>query len=137
RSRSNPPEPEIWSGRALNDLLTGIKNNQTSYSVQGPMIPLNQEDLTHITLTGGAAPGNIGIFKNGGKLTWPYVLKKSMFEDQRKDIDEASPKAVQSVISGGDPKPLEDLSRSVTDLRQTLKDNVKNMPPPEYISALK
>src|SRR5262249_13937246 len=85
RSLHNPPLTDIWSGIALNDLLRAIQDAHTHAG--GPDVPLSPEVTQHINLTPGVTSGGTGLLKNGGKLSWPHVLRKSPFDEDRKQIN--------------------------------------------------
>src|SRR5262249_41598278 len=64
RSRTNPPLTEIWSGKALNDLLTSLQLLEAA-GIPGPTVYLNQELLPHINVTTGTTTAGLGVLKNG------------------------------------------------------------------------
>src|SRR5438270_7028523 len=73
RSRNDPPPTEIWSGKALNDLLVGIQKMQAQ-KVQGPDVPLEEDILKHINVAGGQTSASLGLFRDGGKIQWPMAF---------------------------------------------------------------
>src|SRR5438552_1614810 len=50
RSRNDPPITEIWSGKALNDLLLAIQQQQAK-GLRGPAVPVEEEMLKNINVT--------------------------------------------------------------------------------------
>ena len=73
RSRNNPPDTEIWSGKALNDLLADLHNSLPL--AKGPMrgtlpLPLDEGGLNHINVTKDSG-GSIALLKNDGRFDWP------------------------------------------------------------------
>src|SRR5260370_10967449 len=74
RSRNDPPITEIWSGKALNDLLQGIQQ-QLARQVQGPTVPLDESILSHINVTGSQAGGSLGMLRRDGRLDWPVTFQ--------------------------------------------------------------
>jgi hypothetical protein len=137
RSRNNPPQTEIWSGKALNDLLRGIQTTQSKGSL-GQDVPLPPDVLKHINLTGGVITGGTGLLKDGGKLTWPYVLRQSMFASDRKPLDEQMRKAVKEAQSGEvSVEVLNDLGASLKQLEGAVDARVADLTPSQYIQAMR
>jgi hypothetical protein len=141
RSRNNPPQTEIWSGKALNDLLLAIQKSQTDTGAHGPAVPLDYEILPHINFTSGA-PGttdnNASMLRDGGKLRWPIPLQRDGFAKERAEIDKLMPQAVKLTIDGNlDFKTVDGLTKNVEQLRRQLKANVADMGANEYIQSVK
>src|SRR5262249_42894537 len=78
RALGNPPESEIWSGKALNDLLDNIKRMQAP-GVPTPFVPVDPETLSRINMQASGAEGNFGLLKDNGNLQWPYALQAGTF----------------------------------------------------------
>ena len=57
RSRNDPPVTEIWSGKALNDLLLAIQQQQAQ-GRRGPRVPVDEDTLKNINVTTGANSGS-------------------------------------------------------------------------------
>ncbi len=135
RSRNNPPVTEIYSAKALNDLLVDLQKSAAP-AFAGPMIPLNAAQLKQINVTSGTTAGNIGPLKSGGALQWPYELTGKEFATQREVIDRRLPQAVQQAMSG---RVESDILRALTDavdtLQRDLKAQVTKITPNDYISA--
>ncbi len=135
RSRNNPPPVEIWSATALNDLLRDIQSAQTR-GVSGPEVPLSPQVLQHINVTTGTTYGGIGLLRDNGKLTWPYVLQQSYFDDQRRRLDELLPQAVKEAQSGPvNPRLLNDIRAAQKDLERSLDAHVADLTPSEFTEA--
>jgi hypothetical protein len=83
RSRNNPPATEIWSGKALNDLLQDLQQSGARGGFGSPMY-LNQDLLKEINVTVGTTTTGLGILKNGGKFRWPLALIDDRYEPSRK-----------------------------------------------------
>src|SRR5262249_9748759 len=95
RSRNDPPPGEIWSGKALNDLMVGIRRMQAQ-RIPGPTVPLHPDRLKQITVTAGATgtgTGSIGLLREGGKLYWPLTLKRPAYEEERRKVDQLAAQA--------------------------------------------
>ncbi len=137
RSRNNPPPTEIWSGKSLNDLLRGIQNAQ-SRGTTGPDVALSPDVVKHINLTAGVTYGGIGLLKNDGKLTWPFILRQSMFDTERKQLDEQMLQAVKQAQSGEvNVDVLNDIGASIKQLEGTIDAHVTDLTPTQYIQGMR
>ncbi len=135
RSRNNPPPTDIWAGTALNDLLRAIQTAQSN-GVNGPDVPLSPEVVQHINLTTGTTYGGTGLLKNGGKLTWPYILRQSMFTDDRNQLNQQLQTAVKEAQSGEvSVEVLNDIGASLKQLEQTIDARVMDITPTQYVQA--
>ena len=129
-----PPAWEIYSGKALNELLQQIHAG----GGRGAKVPLDASLLRHLNL---APPGcgNFGLFKNGGKLTWPGVLAGDKFKANRVRVEKLLRRAL--VPSRGDPTKgpdrtqLDGLDRAVEQLNTVLAGEVADLAPSQYIEA--
>jgi hypothetical protein len=135
RSMNNPPLAEIWSGKALNAILTAVKTARTRGVTSGPMIPLTPDVVQHINVTGGTTFAGIGIFKEGGKLTWPFALKQPLYKDERAKIDMLVTVAVQQAPSGEvSVEVLNQLKTAVDQLADTVDGAaVQDMTPTDVV----
>lgn len=132
RSRNDPPLTEIWSGMALNSLLNNIQKVQSG-GVQGPVVPLDPDLLSHINLTTGATAGNIGLLKDGGKLTWPAILRRAPYKEQRTQIDKLMRSATEQARTGMvNDDVLSNLDTSIKALEKTLDDAAPDITPGDY-----
>jgi len=135
RSRNDPPPTEIWSGKALNDLLLAIRQ-QMAQGVPGPTVPLQPETLEHINVTSGATSGSVGVLRNGGKLHWPLVLRQSAYADDYKALDRLAGEAFKQAESGAvDADTLQGMTTASSNLQAALKSNVADIAPNDYITA--
>jgi hypothetical protein len=135
RARKNPPLAEIWSGGALNDLFTAIKDGQ-SHGLTGPEVPISYEVLQHINLTTGTTYGGVGLMRDGGKLTWPAVLRKSEFDMERKKIDEEIAKAVKQAYAGPvDVDLLDDIGKTLKELQNHIDARSDELSSTQFIQA--
>jgi hypothetical protein len=135
RSRNDPPLTEIWSGKALNDLLLGIQQQQAK-NIQGPDVPLQSNMLDRINVTSGATPGSVGVLRDGGKLRWPFVLKGSAYKADRQNLDKLALEATRQAQAGSvDADTLGGMSEASSNLRATLRDNVAETSPNDYIKG--
>jgi len=136
RSRNDPPLTEIWSGKALNDLLNPIiKMNPPSESM-APNVPIDPDVVRRINLNSGTTLGTLGVLKDGGKLTWPFQLQDDKFSDDRKKLNELGPQAFKEAQEGQVQfKTITGMRKSVDNLVEILKQNVAEMTPNDYIPA--
>jgi len=140
RSRNNPPVTEIWSGKALNDILADLrklpaKAPQGGQLVNIQQLPLDEEGLKHINVTQGT--GNIGLLKNEGRLNWPVALNGPDFKEQRERINSLSQAAVRQAEFNGhvDPGTLTQLNSDVDSLQRQLRKNGGDLPFAAYTEA--
>jgi hypothetical protein len=138
RSWNDPPMTEIWSGRALNNLLQGVQVARSEHGYRGPAVPLDAELVRRINLTSGTTAGSIEIFRRSEELRWPVPLRGEAFDNDRVQIDKLAPKVVQQVASGMvDAGAFDDLSQAIANLRSRLRENVQVMSSTNYIQALR
>jgi hypothetical protein len=135
RARNSPPLSEIWSGSALNELLRVILDGQ-SHGLTGPQVPLTYEVLRHINLTSGTTYAGTGLLRDGGKLSWPAVLRKSMFAMERNQLNEQFYKAVQQAFSGQvDADLLDSLESSLNGLNIAINSHIDDISPTQLVQA--
>jgi hypothetical protein len=135
RARGVATNTEIWSGQASNSLLKNIQQMQSG-ELRGPLVPLDEETLRHINLTTGTTVAGSGLFRDGGKLQWPFALSKPQFAGERATIDQLAPHIVKEAVSGGiNDSTLSDLNTAVESLRNKVDDAVKELSPSQYIQA--
>jgi hypothetical protein len=135
RSRNDPPLTEIWSGKALNDILTDMQTlKPSSVAAPGPM--LDPEILRKINITNGVGSGSVGVLRNGGQLRWPFVLRGKDYKEQREKLDELAPKAVsQAETNNVDPDVIQSMQKLISTLTAKLKDHVDDLSPNQYIEG--
>jgi hypothetical protein len=140
RSRNNPPVTEVWSGKALNDILADLrklpaKPPQAGQLVNVQQLPLDEEALKHINVTQGT--GNIGVLKNEGRLNWPVALNGPDFKEQRERINSLTQAAVRQAEFNGhvDPGTLTQFNRDVDNLQSQLRKHGGDLPFAAYTEA--
>jgi hypothetical protein len=67
--------------------------------VEGPQIGVDEDLLRHINVTSAKGGGNIALFKNGGKLKWPFVLRDTPFDANRTQMQDLVNQALKEVQS--------------------------------------
>jgi hypothetical protein len=132
----DPPLTEILSARALNDLLRRLSQQQ-SKGEHGPNIPLDQDLLESINLTGQDSRANVGLLKHKGDLQWPMLLTDLEFEDSRERIDRLIKDAVKVAECGNSVEAgkLEDMRTELGRLNTTLSRDIGKSSPAEYVEA--
>ena len=134
-SRRQPASTEILNGTSLNDLLAHLKDVHGKKQA-GPEISLNPEMLKKINVQTDRG-GNPGLFKNGGKLSWPLPLTQRMFEELRKTFELRFEDAYNSAKTNGkvDDALKGELRSELDALINTLEKNVNKLSTGQYIAA--
>src|SRR5262249_43942280 len=97
RSRKGAPSVDVWSGKALNDLLGSMVKARLG---AGPSIPLDDDMLKGINLTDAGTTGNLGLLKEAkddGKLPWPRSLTSPRFDKLRARVERSAQDALFSI----------------------------------------
>jgi hypothetical protein len=137
RSRNNPPPTEIWSGKALNDLLIAIQREQRG-GLSGPNLPLDPQMLRHINLTTGTAPAGAGMLKDLRRFQWPLPLLDDAFNDSRAQIEGLARQAADEAASAPvDPKLSRDLQKNINSMISTVKTKVDDFTPTQYTQSMR
>jgi hypothetical protein len=124
RARHGSPITEVWSAKALNDLLEDILKTRSANTPVAPW-PLSDEILAKINVTSGKSGGNIGLIKDG-RVTWPLLLRRKTFAPQREQIDQLVVKVVKQSIQGqADADALEELDGLVKGLQDELSTTAR------------
>ncbi len=134
RALNDPPLSEIISGDALNIVLQTVQNAQGKGGY-GPMVPLDKDLVDRLNLT--ATPGgNIALFKDGGKLRWPFVLRDTPFDSDRERVQDLVYKAVKETQADNlSPATLRELKGAVGVIDATLEKMGPEMSIPDSIQA--
>jgi hypothetical protein len=137
RSRHNPPATEIWSGRALNDLLIAIQREQRKGLV-GPPVPLDPGVLRHINLTTGTTTAGAGMLKDLRRFQWPLPLLDDAFNDSRAKIESLARQAADEAVSAPvDPRLSRDLQVNINSMISTVKTKVDDFTPSQYTQSMR
>ncbi|MGE3804798.1 MAG: hypothetical protein AB7K24_09020 [Gemmataceae bacterium] len=136
RSRNDPPLTEIWSGKALNDLLLDIQRLSAAPAYV-PSMPIDPTMLQHINISTGRTEGSVGILDNLENLQWPFALTDSTYDKDRAAVEKLSKEAVNqaSTMNRVDPTTLRSLIQSVDNMVNRLRNNIANTPSTQYVSA--
>jgi hypothetical protein len=136
RSRNDPPVTEIWSGKALNDLLLAIQQ-QRAQSLKNPDVPLEEGILKHINVTSGAdGNASLGVMRNEGQLQWPLTLRSSAYAATTKRIGDLAAQAYKQAAYGSVPADtIQSMSDAIDTLESQLKRHVAEVAPGDYMQA--
>jgi len=141
RARKDPPDTEIYSASALNTLLRSV--NTASKLNRGPNIPLEEEILRNINLSGGTSPGNIGMLKDAWKADWkpdfPEALMADGLEETRATLVKSLRSAVNTLKDKGElTRAMRNDIRGAYDaLLQKLNETDSELTPSQSIDAPK
>jgi hypothetical protein len=139
RSRNNPPLTEIWSGKALNDLLADLQKlpgKNDSASLRTFQVPLDEDSLKRVNVS-PSERASIGLLKDQGKLSWPVALSSPEFKEQRERINALAQEAVKQAEFNNqvDPGTIRQLSNDVDQMQGQLRRTGRDLPPTPYIDA--
>jgi hypothetical protein len=136
RSRNDPPVTEIWSGKALNDLLLAIRQ-QKAQGIKNPDVPLEEGVLKHLNVTSGAdGGGSLGVMRNEGQLQWPLTLRSSAYAGTTKRIDDLAAQAYKQASYGSvSADTIQGMSGAIDTLETQLKRHVAEVAPGDYMQA--
>jgi serine/threonine protein kinase len=138
RPRQDPPATDVYSGKALNELLRSIQTSGKGALRRGPNIVLDEKILKQINLTADrGASGSIAMLKDNGKLTWPKVLTEPQFDDLRKKLDRNLRMAVADLKDKNPvtPSTLKDISNDLKALNAKVADSATDLSAGQYIEA--
>jgi hypothetical protein len=134
RSLNNPPESEVLSGQALNDVLGDLSKMDKDKGLKGTAVLLDEDVLRHINLSAGN--GDAGLLKNDARLTWPMALRDDTYKNDRQLVNSLATETVHQAINGRvDAGALRELTAAARRLRQNLADNIKDMTANQYTEA--
>jgi hypothetical protein len=135
RARNNPPSVEIWSGDALNSILTALQGAQLR-GIRGPLVPLSPDLLRHINVSTGVTRGSTGLLREGGKLSWPFILRQPMFNANRAAIEKPLTAAVRQAPSGEvDVTTLNNLDAALNQFQTDVDAKIADLTPDQYVQA--
>jgi hypothetical protein len=135
RSLNNPPETEVWSGQALNDILADLAKPDAD-KAPGPNVTLDEDMLRHLNLTPANGSANAGLLKNDARLTWPLALRDDDSKTDRTQVNSLAAEAVHQAVNGRvDAGTLRELSAAAGRLRQRLTANVRDLTANQYAEA--
>jgi hypothetical protein len=126
---------EIWSGDALNSILTAIQSAQ-SRGIKGPRVPLSPNLVRHINVTAGVTRGSTGLLKDSDNLPWPFVLRQPMFDGDRAAVTKPLQAAVRQATSGEvNVTTLNDLTTALNEFQTNVDAKIAELTPDQYVQA--
>jgi hypothetical protein len=135
RARNDPPADEIWSGVALNTILTAIQQ-QIAQQIQGPTIPVEANVVGRINVTSGTVTGSVGLLRDGGKLTWPAVLQRPPFAEDRQQLDQLARQAYEQAQSGpANGDTVDAMNSALRNMNGEISRQIANLTPNDYSRA--
>jgi hypothetical protein len=135
RARNNPPAVEIWSGAALNSMLTAIQSAQ-SRGIKGPSVPLSPDLVRHINVTAGVTRGSTGLLRDSDNLPWPFVLRQPMFDGDRAAVTKPLQAAVRQAASGEvNVTTVNDLTTALNEFQTNVDAKIAELTPDQYVQA--
>jgi hypothetical protein len=140
RSRFDPPKTEIWSAKALNDLLEDLKRVDRN-KVPGGNATIDPDVLKQINLTSGKGGINLGVLKNDGKLDWTLALRSDVLGDkareQRVQIQTLVKSAYENAKSKGapDPNAITEIRSCIGKLEGELRNHINELGFSQYTEA--
>jgi hypothetical protein len=132
------PLAEIYSGKALNDLLDEIATAH-SHGQKGPAVVLDAALLRRINV-GPPDGGNFGLLAAGTKLTWPKVFRQEKLQGVCVKV-EAMLMRARTALQQDPTKPiaksvLVDVAvGGIRILEITLDQDVNDLTPSQYIEG--
>jgi hypothetical protein len=136
---NDPPLTEVYSGKALNVLLTDLVQRQADGASTRP-VPLAAAVLAHLNVTTEAGGGDPGLLRNGGKLRWPMAWRGAPLREPsrrlRQSLDALLSEAVTQARKG---QVSADVVEAVRDdlegLQALLLKDVKDLEPSQHVQA--
>jgi hypothetical protein len=140
RATHEPPITEVLSGAALNDLYNHVYPQQERarrQGLKGPNVPLDEDTLKQINLTGVGSQGSVGMLKDRGKLNWPLVLQTPEFDAPRKELSTLATDAVDQLRLNNPvgAATLRDMTGDVRRMNDALLRNAGDLSPSDYVEA--
>jgi hypothetical protein len=136
RARHDPPLTEILSGQALNALLAHLEKQQGK-GLSGVSVPLQQDVLRGINVSGQATRANPGLLKSDGRLQWPVSLAAPQFADGHERLGTLLADAVNDARSSR-PVPagrLKEIRAELSRLNHVLVATAGDLSPSQYVEA--
>ena len=122
RARNTPPDNEIWSSQALNEMLTNIQRIEAREGVRGYKIPLDPEMVKHLNVsTTSDDSGSNEFFKATTIPDWPIAFITDDFAADRKRIQDDINALVKAQKAGRiDQLAVVDIRKAKEELKSKL-----------------
>src|SRR5262249_7146894 len=140
RSLNGPSLTEIWSGKALNDIVADLRRTtlrtEPSATPAAPL-PLDENALKHINVTSMRGLVNVGLLKNEGGWRFRPALSGEDLQAERERVTALVQKSVQQAKGGElvDAGAIFQLNRDIDQMQQVLRKKGKDLPPNFYMEA--
>jgi hypothetical protein len=140
RSLNGPDLTEIWSGRALNDIVANLRRSTSKAGevVAGDRsLPLDDNAFKHINVTAMKGLANVSLLRDQGRLAFPVALSGPDLQAEREEINSLTQKAVEQAQAQGqvDPGLVRQLGHAVEQMQLVLRKKGKDLPPAFYMEA--
>ena len=133
--RGNPSDARVWSGVALNTVLSHVQQPQ-SYQPRRPSIPLDPEVVSRIRFTDGTNRGDVTLFSKGPKIDWPFPLRGPDFKQDREKVESLSADVVRQAQGGDvDYGTIKGIQATALVMQDELKDRIEEFTPSDYMKA--
>jgi hypothetical protein len=137
-SPGNPPASDVWSGKALNELLADLSKvvARSEPSAQpGFRMSMVAEGLGHIRTTPAAE--NRGSLQKAEGFGWPAELSSPGFQELRERLNAHVQEAVKQAATSArvEPPLLQQMRLDVDQLRRQLNREVGELTPSEYLQS--
>ncbi len=138
RARNTPPDNEIWSSQALNEMLTNIQRIEAREGVRGYRIPLDPEMVKHLNVsTTSDDTGSNEFFKATTIPDWPIAFITDDFAGIRTRIQDDINALVNAQKAGRiDQLKVVDIRKAREELKSKLFENRFNLSFTDYSNAL-
>jgi hypothetical protein len=135
RLAPEPPVTEIYSGKALNDLIAYLAQLDPE-AIRTADVALDPAVLRDINIAPVRGDGHVGLLKNGGKLTWPRLLSGDAYRPERDRLDRLARAAFEDALAGqADADRLIEIDRTLATLRRRLAGQAGGVTSGDYSQA--
>ncbi|HEV3256885.1 MAG TPA: protein kinase [Gemmataceae bacterium] len=130
----------IYSAKTLNTMLVDLQQRQSKGLLTMPqVVRLAVEDgmLHNINVTPLHETGNLGLLKNGGRLTWPVALNEADSKAERTRLATLSDEALRQAHEKGkvEAPVIVAMEKDVDVLHERLVERVQDLTPTQYMEA--
>jgi hypothetical protein len=135
RIQTHATSGEIWSGGALNILLSDLANHRAGAKTAVGALPVEEEVLRHLNISKSGV-GDLGLLRNEGRFTWPAALRDLVDKAARNEIELQAQSLVSQGASGKvDENLLSDLKANVARLRKDLLTKGTDLHTTQYVES--
>jgi len=140
RSRFDPPKTEIWSAKALNDVLEDLKRVDRN-KVPGGNATIDEDVLKRINVTSGKGNINLGVLKNKGELDWALALRDESLGEEGRELRQQIQSLVKTAYANAkanqpaDPGTIKEIRASIAKLEGALRNHINELGYSQYTDA--